>query len=132
MYFVQHNRRIQYHCRKLNATCWRRFFLKIRINNRSAPAIYFTRVDAIIIGACWTIELISAAKALDRDVYRLTQMERAKETSFLDSHALLLDYLCVHRAARSKEEWEKVWRKIGRERTEEPRGKCTLESNLYT
>lgn len=100
-------------------------------SERIAPAIYFTRVDAIIIGACRTIELISAAKALDREVYRLTQMERAKETRFLHSHALLSDYLCVYRGARSKEEWEKVWRKIGRERERE-RERRNREVNVHS
>lgn len=82
-------------CRKLGAARPKIFFLR---------AIYFTRVDTIIIGARSAIELISAAKPPDREVYELTQMERARETRFLDSHALLSDYLCVYRVARSKGE----------------------------
>lgn len=60
-------------------------------------------------------------------------MERAKETRFLDSHALLSDHLCVCRAAKENEKKIKIGRgRAGRREDEGERGKCALESNLYT
>lgn len=63
------------------------------------------------------VELISVA---EREVYGLTQMERAKETRFLDSHALLSDYLCVYYAVWGKKIMRK-WR--GREKETEKKGR---------
>lgn len=90
------------------------FFFK---DNRSAPAIYFTRrVDAIIIGARSAIELISAAKSLDREVYELTQMERAKENAFSRLPRSLVGLLVRTPRCTEQGRMRKIWRKIGRGR----------------
>lgn len=104
-------------CRKLgSARSRKRFFFE---ENRSAPAIYFTRVDAIIIGARSAIELISAAKPLDREVYELTQMERVRRKRVFSTPTLSCRITCAYTVLHIAQENEK---NMGKDRARAERG----------